>query len=114
MMIVQLFIPSLPDFIQAQFPSQSRDGLLVLGVCPECLEHSIRVYGGAELDSLVYHDDVGEQWLQPEFQYRRRFPWIPNSPPAFDGVDRRRQFMRFCLVGGWTEIRAVHRGGNRV
>jgi hypothetical protein len=110
MMIVQLFVPSLPEFVQTQFPSQSRDGLLVLGVCPECLGssgHSIRVYSGAELDSLVYHDDVGEQWSQPEFQYRRRFPRIPNSPPEFDEVDRRRQFMRFCLVGGWTETEMV-------
>jgi hypothetical protein len=110
MMIVQLYVPTLPDFIQAHFPAQARDQLIVLGVCPECLGsggYSIRAYGAAELDGLAYHDDIGEQWAQPDLQSRRRFPRVTNSPPAYDAVDQRRLYMNFSGVGGWTETEMV-------
>jgi hypothetical protein len=106
MMVVQVYIPSLPAFVQNALPQPQRDKLLVLGVCPECLGstgYHIHVYGPADLDKLEYHDDIGENWSRPELLYRRRFPRIPNSPPNYDEVDRQRQFMRFALVGEWNE-----------
>jgi hypothetical protein len=110
MMIVQLYVPTLPDFIQSQFPPQSRDQLIVLGVCPQCLGsngHYIASYSGDQLDRLVYHPDVGEKWKQREMRNRRRFPQIPNSPPVYDTTDDRRCSMDFCAVGGWVEADMV-------
>jgi hypothetical protein len=117
MMIVQLFVPTLPAFIQEQIPASLRDSLIVLAVCPECLGSSgyrIDVYDSDSLDDLVYHEDVGAQWSEPEFQYRRRFPRFPNSPQTFDAVDQRRQRMELRVVAGWTETEMVPHPSNAV
>jgi hypothetical protein len=107
MFIVQLYGPALPPTIQGILPQTHRDRLIVLGVCPECLGSSgydIHVYGPADLDKLAYHDDIGEDWSRPELLYRRRFPRIPNSPPVYDEVDRKRQYMQLTNVTSWTEV----------
>jgi hypothetical protein len=110
MMVVQLYVPALPGFVQAQVPAAARDSLIVVGVCPECLGaggYCVRAYGAAELDALVYHDDVGEEWAQPARRSRRRFPRVANSPPAYDAADQRRLAMRFSGVGAWAETEMV-------
>jgi hypothetical protein len=110
MMVVQLYVPALPEFIRSQFPDDRRDQLIVVGVCPECLGsdgYRIAAYSGGDLDRLVYRDDVGEKWSRPPLLGLRRFPCIPNSPPVYDCVDERRQYMCFSGVDGWTETECV-------
>jgi hypothetical protein len=110
MMIVQLYIPSLPAFVQESLPEDQRDKLLVLGVCPECMGstgYDIRAYGPSDLDSLEYQDDVGEQWTRAEMIYRRRFPRMVNSPQVYDAFDRQRQYMQLRVVSNWTETEMV-------
>jgi hypothetical protein len=117
MMIIQLYIPSLPEFIKTQVPPEIQDSLLVLGVCPECLGsagYRIDVHHSDVLDTLVYHEDVGPQWSTPEFQYRRRFPRVPNSPQPFDAVDQRRRWMDLRVIGGWNETEMVPHPSNAV
>jgi hypothetical protein len=115
MMIAQLYIPTLPEFIRSQLPAQFHDSLVVLSVCPECLGsagYCVRSHASSALDALVYHDDIGSQWSTPEFQYRRRFPRFPNSPQPFDAVDSRRLSMSLSFVGGWIETEMVPHPSN--
>jgi hypothetical protein len=117
MMIAQLYIPSLPEFIQSQVPPSLQESLIVLAVCPECLGSSgyqIHIHENSILDNLVYHEDIGSQWSQPEFQYRRRFPRLPNSPQRFDAVDQRRQCMDLRVISGWTETEMVPHPSNSI
>jgi hypothetical protein len=110
MMVIQLYLPSLPEFVRSQAPSQIQDSLIVLSVCPECLGSSgyrIDAHPSDVLDTLVYHEDVGPKWSEPEFQYRRRFVRFPNSPQPFDAVDQRRRKMELRVIGGWTETEMV-------
>ena len=110
MMIVQLFIPSLPEFVQSHIREEDREKLLVLCVCPHCLGkhgYSIRLYGSDYLDQLVYHDDIGEEWSKPQYQFARGSSMVPSSPQSFTEFDQRRRWMRFSAVGDWTECDMV-------
>lgn len=110
MMIAQLYFPSLPDFITEELREEDRDKLLVISVCPRCLgtkEYNIKLYTPDELDSLVYHDDVGELWAKPEMQFRRLLNAIPNSPFTYDEFDMRKQVMSFSAIEEWKETEMV-------
>ncbi|KAH0792843.1 hypothetical protein GPJ56_003253 [Histomonas meleagridis] len=110
MMAVQLYIPSLPEFVQQYFQEADRKSLLVLGICPECLGsngYQIKIYGEGELDKLVYHDDHGKIWASPEYHERRHFPRIPFSPQPYDSFDEQRQYFQFCTIESWKETEMV-------
>ena len=105
MMIVQLFIPSLPDFIQSELSPADRTKLLVLSTCPQCLglhDSSIRLYDETDLDNLVYHDDIGESWSKEDHQYARTVGPRFHSPHPFDAFDAQKRWMQFCAVDEWT------------
>lgn len=110
MMIAQLYLPSLPDFVTENLQEADREKLMVISVCPQCLgthEYSIKLYSENELDNLVYHDDVGKAWGKPEMQYRRTINPMPNSPFTFDEFDLKKQVMSFAAVGEWKETEMV-------
>jgi hypothetical protein len=110
MMIVQIFVAELPDFIRSLFREDSQDSLLVLGVCPQCLGsygYDIRLYKQEELDRLEYIPDVGEKWSSPEMFCSRVAFRRPNSPQSFDAIDRQRQWMAFCQVSSWVVSKMV-------
>ena len=55
----QIYVPGLPSKIRALFPSRLHDALIVLFICPECLEPydgpiKQKIYHGEEIDKLVY------------------------------------------------------------
>lgn len=110
MMVVQLYVPSLPEYIQDLFPENYKKSLLVLGVCPECLGsnwYHIRVYSEDELDKLVYHEDEGKNWAKPEYHERRNFPRIPFSPQPYDAYDEQRQYFHLCTIVDWKDTEMV-------
>ena len=70
MMVAQLYVPSLPLYIQDIFPKSLKQSLIVLSICPSCLGsdyYCVRTYDESQLDSLVYHDDVGKKWSTPQY-----------------------------------------------
>ena len=104
MMIAQLFIPSLPEFVQSALAPEDRTKLLVLSVCPQCLgQHgsSIRLYSEDQLDSLVYHDDVGESWSKEDHQYARTVGRWFHSPHPFDAFEAQKRWMHFSAIDEW-------------
>lgn len=110
MIVAQLYLPSLPDFVTEDLREEDRDKLMVISVCPQCLGtngYCIKLYAAEELDTLVYHDDVGEAWSKPEMQFRRTINPIPNSPFTYDEFDMRKQVMAFTAVEEWKETEMV-------
>lgn len=110
MMAAQLYVPSLPAYVQELFPERERRSLLVLGICPECLGshgYHIRSYAEDELDRLVYHADEGRDWARPEYHERRVFPRIPFSPQPYDAYDEQRQYFHHCTVVDWQDSEMV-------
>ncbi|OHT02771.1 hypothetical protein TRFO_30030 [Tritrichomonas foetus] len=106
MMVAQLYVPSLPDFIQVLFPSDFKNSLIVLSVCPSCLGskcYNVKAYNESQLDDLEYHDDVGEKWSTPEFLNLRCFNFQPNSPQTYDLIDQKRQYFEFKTITNWNE-----------
>lgn len=76
----QLYVPSLPQFIQDYFPADKRDGLLVLSLCPECL-------GMDGYRCSYYQDDVLDKLV---------YAYIKNSD--YDGFEPR-------IVESWSETK---------
>ena len=64
--LLQLFIPSLPQAVQELFPEQIRRGLIVFTYCTECMPSNenngitFNVYGENELANLVFDSPPGD------------------------------------------------------
>lgn len=110
MMVAQLYVPTLPDYIQRLFPESLQKSLVVLSVCPSCLgsEHyCIHTYDESQLDNLIYHDDVGEKWATPQYNMMRIFNFQPNSPQTYDAIDQQKQYLQFNAITGWKDTEMV-------
>lgn len=106
MMVAQLYVPSLPHFIQDLFPESQRQSLIVLSICPSCLGfngYNVNVYSEDQLDQLIYHDDVGQKWATPEMNMMRICNFRPGSPHSLDELDQQKQFLRLTTVTSWRD-----------
>lgn len=110
MMVAQLYVPTLPGYIQDLFPESLKHSLVVLSICPSCLgsEHyNISTYNETQLNDLIYHDDIGKQWSTPQFIQMRSFNFQPNSPQTYDEIDQQRQYFQFNTITGWKDTEMV-------
>ena len=59
--LVQMYIPGLPDQVKALFPSNLQDALIVVMICTECLtphdgEIETKIYHQNDISKLVYKE----------------------------------------------------------
>lgn len=116
MMVVQLYINDLPEFIKSFFPLDKQDCLLVLGVCPQCMGshgYHISTYYGDSIDQLEYSDDVGKEWSKESLNSSRCFPHMRASPfSVYDDSIARKQFFELNIIQEWIETEMVPYASN--
>ena len=106
MMALQLYVPSLPEFIIDLFPDDMKQSLVVLSICPSCLGSkgfNVRTYNDEQLDELVYHDDVGKEWSELPLIMQRSFNVGPNSPHTYSQFDMKKQYIQFASIQSWND-----------
>lgn len=107
LLVAQLYIPTLPQYIQNLFPEKFQNSLIVFGICPRCIGHEgyiVRVYDENQLDNLIYHTDIGPEWATASNCSSRVFPPSPKSPHPFDKLDARRCYIEPHTVTEWKTI----------
>ena len=110
LLVAQLYIPTLPDFIQQIFPEKYRQSLIVFGVCPRCLGYNgyrVRIYSDEQLDQLKYQPDIGPSFSTSLNYSSRVFPPIPQSPHPFDILDAQRCYIQPKTITDWKIVESA-------
>ena len=107
LLVAQLYIPTLPEFIQQIFPEKYQQSLIVFGICPRCIGYKgyrVRIYSEEQLDKLHYQTDIGPSLATSSNYSSRFFPPVPQSPHPFDLLDAQRCYIQPKTINDWKIV----------
>jgi hypothetical protein len=104
--IMTMYVGLLPPEVQAFFPEDERETVLVVGYCEHCfLEVPVQVFHGSEIDNLVFsanHTNHGRPFNEP----RVVVGWMEGrSRPDGEGIlELALEGMKYESVTVWNEL----------